>query len=548
MLNPNKYLNMHKNLLKVFKVLTLLAFIQLMAFKKLNAQSNASYAELNVNNIKAGFSSNGSLFRDINDPLDGYAKFTGSLYGDTAAMVFASNLWVSGVLNNDSLVAANAYLIRGEDFFFGPVSQQYDSIYDKKYNKVWKVTKAQIDHHINNYQNTGYALENAILNWPAHGDVAHGEAQVLAPFYDVNQNGYYDPFGGDYPIIKGDEAVYFIFNDARASKTETGSDPLNIEVHGMAYAYASADSALQNTVFISYKVYNRGTSTIDNLKLGVWTDFDLGNSLDDIIISDSINSLSICYNGDMDDEGPFGFGSNPPAVGVKFLSEAMSGSMNYMNGTSAGNPAATSDPANTKEYFYYLDQKWKDGRPLVRELPHGDGYNDTLQSRARFQYSGNWSPSISNIADVRNVSTNYNQQLVAGSSACLELAFFAARDTSGTDLFGSVNKLIVRGNALQQFYDSRNEQCVEAVVGLSEEEVLAQLKFYPNPVHDVLYVSANDLKSISRLEILNLSGQRIKTKDHDLDHISVHDLPKGVYILSVHTKAGNSSHSKFIKY
>ena len=40
---------------------------------------------------------------------------------------------------------------------------------------------------------------NRIFNWPAHGDIGIGQDYWLAPFYDYDNSGDYDPNAGDIP-------------------------------------------------------------------------------------------------------------------------------------------------------------------------------------------------------------------------------------------------------------------------------------------------------------------------------------------------------------
>src|SRR5690606_33742750 len=45
-----------------------------------------------------------------------------------------------------------------------------------------------------------YQIPQSILGWPGNGDPTLDQALRLAPFFDRNGDGYYDPEGaGDYP-------------------------------------------------------------------------------------------------------------------------------------------------------------------------------------------------------------------------------------------------------------------------------------------------------------------------------------------------------------
>ena len=109
----------------------------------------------------------------------------------------------------------------------------------------------------------------------------------MAPFSDRNGDGIYNPFEGDYPEIRGDQALFFIFNDDRGPHLESTGKKLKIEIHGMAYAFdLPGDSAFKNTVFLNYKIFNRSQNTYDSTLFGIYTDIDLGYFGDDYVLCD----------------------------------------------------------------------------------------------------------------------------------------------------------------------------------------------------------------------------------------------------------------------
>ena len=67
---------------------------------------------------------------------------------------------------------------------------------------------------------------------------------------------------------------------------------------------------------------------------------------------------------------------------------------------------------------------------------------------------------------------------------------------------------------------------------------------YPNPTTDVLYI--NQVRDITKLEIININGQLIFTQNKSLGNINVSQLQNGVYFLKVHTENGIAT-KKFIK-
>ena len=175
-----------------------------------------------------------------------------------------------------------------------------------------------------------------MMEWPAHGDTKAGLDFNLAPFFDYNANGYYDPESGDYPMFCGDYCIFFMFNDMGGTHGQTQVPGLGVEVHGMLYAFdAPSSSDLSHTLFLKYKIINRGTQTFTQTHLGVWSDFDLGNGQDDYIGTNVKRSSVFVYNGDDFDEavlGSEGYGSDLPIQSMMILAGAT------MDGDGIDNP------------------------------------------------------------------------------------------------------------------------------------------------------------------------------------------------------------------
>jgi len=97
---------------------------------------------------------------------------------------------------------------------------------------------------------------------------------------------------------------------------------LGVEILGMAYAYNLPDSALQNTIFLSYDIKNKSVQTYHDFYFGYFIDYDLGYAED----CDTMLNLSYVYNGnEIDGSGqPWAYGANPPVQGTVFLKQKMS--------------------------------------------------------------------------------------------------------------------------------------------------------------------------------------------------------------------------------
>ena len=187
---------------------------------------------------------------------------------------------------------------------------------------------------------------NRIYSWPAHGDETLNQDHYLAPFYDNpdckdGKDGWYDPLNdGDYPwyddILKKDDIVcgsdrrislfgdvtnWWIFNDKGNIHTETGGDPIGMEIRAQAFIFNTTDE-INRMTFYNYEMINRGTQTLYNTYFSQYVDPDLGNYSDDYVGCDVTRGLGYCYNADDNDEafaGKQGYGANPPAIGVDFF-------------------------------------------------------------------------------------------------------------------------------------------------------------------------------------------------------------------------------------
>ncbi|MEA1874592.1 MAG: hypothetical protein U9N51_09230 [Bacteroidota bacterium] len=347
----------------VFSFLILLG-LSLFAFSQSNNRQVASCeppmasADLHVNNVRARIHSGGDMWWDLwGKPKYEIPKGSGS------HSIFAGAIWMGGYDSNDQLhLMAQYFRQGGNDAFTGPlivsgeeqastdmtICREYDKIFELFRDDViefraWWVCSQNPNCNTEEYF-PGYVIPQSILNWPAHGPQG-GYSYYLAPFYDVNEDGLYNPYDGDFPYYEfpedgitdnpncldtrdlapklyGDQTLWWVYNDAGNEHTETGGEPIGVEVQAQAFAYAD-QGVLNNQTFYQYNLINRSTNVYHDFRVGLWTDADLGGGIDDFIGCDVQRGLGYCYNGDdFDDDcyGNPGYGVNPPAVGFDFVS------------------------------------------------------------------------------------------------------------------------------------------------------------------------------------------------------------------------------------
>ena len=438
------------------KLLLILICLPLFTLAQQSPSSYFSQDVLDINNVNTSVGP-GSMFWDLDDARYEVPK------GSNKHSIFAHDLWIGGVDDGGVLrLAAQTYRQNGDDYWPGPVS---DSIYHNdanmgQWDRVWKIDRSVVEEYQTAFftNDPTYIIPDIILNWPSHGDVSMGQSPYLAPFIDANNNGIYEPYQGDYPDIKGDQAIYIIKNDVGDVHTESNAEQIGLEIHIMYYAYRCDNyPELDHTVFAKTTLYNRGMHNLNNAYIGTWTDMDLGNYEDDYVGCNVGLDLGYSYNGDNDDEGANGYGINPPAQGLVYLNGSMDKFMYYNNdGTPTGNPQSSTG------YYNYLRGIWQDNVPITYG---GDGHGSgagTTTSLCDYMFPGTtdvnfttpWSEVIAGNtpADRRFLMSNGPFTLSAGQSYTLEYAFVFAWDSTNTN-GGSLPLLFNYTQNIQDFYD-----------------------------------------------------------------------------------------------
>ena len=526
-------------------------------------------ADLDINNIKARINAAGDLFTDLQ-----FGPGFETPKGSGKHTLYVGNLWIGGVDAGGQLyMAAQTYRQTGTDFFQGPVSatSSYSSALDQQWDRVWKINKSAIDSFRLWFQNNslypGYTIPQSLTSWPAHGNTAVGQASDLAPFYDYNNNGTYNPAEGDFPCIKGDQAVYFIFNDHRDTHTESGGMAMGLELHGMAYAFKnSPDTALSNTVFMKYQVINRSQANYLNTYIGNWSDIDLGYYFDDYVGADVGRSAYYGYNGDNNDEST-GYGIAPPAQGVVFLrgpeADPGDGIDNDRNGTVdefgevwdmskfvyyENDFTVRGNPQTATDYYNYLQGIWKDGTPLTYG---GTGYNPSGVP-ADFMFPGTTDPtgwgtggnpqapwdemtSGNTPADRRGLGVYGPFTFSAGESICLDFAYVYSRGSSN---HASVTKMQNDIDHVQAVYDStlRACECNVSFTGLANNSYDMPVNIYPNPANSFIYVDMKDQREETSYVVMDMTGREVlagKLTADAVNTVNIEELSKGIYVIRI---------------
>lgn len=331
---------------------------------------------LDANNVGTKIPAGSDFFWDYD--RSGFICPKGDMNPGTAA-IFLSSLWLSAFDAGSNLkVAASLYSSGSSsyaDFFDGPISNNYDAEFDNLYGRVWKINKSEIEYHQQHYTDAGYVMSASIANWRGNGRTTYGESAVLAPFQDVNQNGIYEPQFGDYPLIRGDQAIFKIMNDDRFPHTNSRGQKLGVELKMMFYEYATND-VLNNTVFLHVEITNKSGGVLNDFKLSNFVDIGLGCSDNDGVGCDPDMNLFFGYNRTANDfvgcnSGQMGYGNRPVSVGILSVCDNMDGFSiigDMFNNDYSQPLSGSSYPNYWNQYRNIQDCKWGDGREVARAV------------------------------------------------------------------------------------------------------------------------------------------------------------------------------------
>jgi len=309
----------------------------------------ANFKYLELNNVRTRINTGGDMWWDFENAQYEIPK------GSKKMSMFSAALWIGGIDANGQLkLAAHRYRQVGIDYWPGPLTTDGTASVPEEvcaaYDKLWYITRSQVDDFIAYWDDKAsypnYKIPSAITEWPAHGDPSKGQSYYLAPFFDRDGDGDYDPENdGDYPyydisnelchtktstaegngilvdqVIKGDATLWWVFNDKGNIHTETSGQPIGLEIRAQAFAFSTNDE-INDMTFYSYEIINRSTYRLTNTYFSQWVDTDLGYANDDYVGCDVMRGLGYCYNGTTKDGNgqAWAYGEQPPAVGVDFF-------------------------------------------------------------------------------------------------------------------------------------------------------------------------------------------------------------------------------------
>lgn len=579
-------------------VLTSSALYSAADFRYVDVTHNTQNVKsLHINKVKAKTGNKGNLFflRFEANPVSNYAfppeqSAAGNIEPTTC---FALAPWIGGFYNGQLHQSAQQYgsvSDGGIPYYPGPLlaGGTLDTNLAASFDRIWKIGRYDIEHfkwawQQGLVQSGAYLPSRDLREWPGN----HPQnGSVLAPFFDRNADGQYNYLDGDYPMIKGDQALWMIWNDLNPNRNNA-APALGIEMQVMLSAYqcnqqTAADSVLNYTTFVEFKVKNRSERNYEQAYFTLWNDVSIGQFADDYVGTDVKNHGICFYNGDDNDDLPNGFGANPPAQGIYWLKGPIAPANDGIDNDRDGlvdeqqeqvllsysmynvNDNGPTGHANSARHFEMMSRgRFKDSTQMVFG---GNGYPNaagTTNIPARFMFpmqtdSVGWgiggslqSPMVApfvwseanpgpgvqpNIPFKRRMHMSARPfHLAAGQEQSMEFALIYSRANSGGALASLQKLLQVDAPRVRQWYNQGQfPSCLDlSTVSVNETRQLLQLRSYPNPAKQDLFVETTSEEPL-KLRVTDMQGRIVfecVLKEQLKYHLDLPVATPGLYLM-----------------
>lgn len=539
-----------------------------LALSPLHAQT---HAYLDVNEIRARIEPGGYTFL-----APGHKGYVWKA-GDISTIVIASN-WISAIRANDSVLHASMAYSVNADFMPGPMRLDRianDAAFSAAWNQVFSVTKQEIElfrqqFALGNVQNGTFPVPASIAGWPGNGPT--GYATQLAPYVDINGDYTYNPLHGDYPKIKGDQAVWKVSNDISSpSRTFSDAAPLGIELQQMFYAVMDSgatgnDSVINYSTFVEYNIINRSLNNYVNFDIGL-----LGDYYNFPQLNYNRFQGTCVYNNAVYTFGDPLHGSTEDQKITQSMMLVSAGDFVHTKSYKNGNNALDGEPQNYHELYNILNGKWRNGTDMVYQglgqvdtnycvpglpakyyMPAGSDPTHTGTGGIdpgfnwQFNKSGCLAPLVPAIA-MRTYAVLGDKMLNAGDKLTFDIAYITQFNEVSNDSAGVEELLHTICQKMDPVKDYYNNVIVPAWETFSTQVFSkpALFKIYPNPSCTEIFLET-DIEKPFGVQILNISGQTLRSISGHSNKtaIDISALAPGFYIL----KAGDGSQSQSIKF
>jgi len=499
--------------------------------------------KLEINDAVVGLTTNGNIW-DNGLTGDGYKMKTD---GSDKRLSYNAAIWVGAKdESGQTFVAGNTYSAGGStDWYPGPLNDEGVSFDNGcvDWDRFWVVNQAEIEEHLNNILNgeDGDEIE-AIYSWPGRDnpffEEMNGfeipESLDLAPFVDTDQDGIYDPSKGDYPQIKGDQAVWWVTNDAAGLHRNSQGPALKVEMQIMAYATQdSNDPILNQTTHYDVKLVNKSGGVLRDGLIGLWTHFSLGFDRDDYIGYDPVGMMyaynitkcdfwNVVHDSDCQATETT-YGTDIPMVGI-IKTDAIQNPVSSFHVKGRGSSLPDVPDYETDEIFYNnMQGLWSDGMPMT---VGGNGYDSTNADFTKFAFDGD--PAMSDEWSMCSDSLDWGiyEGIMSSELPVLNDREFATASYAVIHRKGvvhpcpSIEPLREAAITIQEMSTS---------VKGTESQSISQFELAPNPADQ--WIEVDSKIPFVAATMCSLDGSRVSVDVTDKSLLDVSLLKSGMYFL-----------------
>ena len=571
-------------------LLFLTSFI--LAGPDLNAQTDCSpvYKLFDTGRAKVWHSTSGEFWKAPHQG-NGFEISDSAIANEPVQVTREAGLWIIGKDDGGNIKSSLPKPI-GRGWHPGPLNAEGASTPElcNNYNKIWEVTRADIDALRADFIDNGVIDQPIPFNlraWPGKNNPFFKEANgfdlpvdvEFAPFWDYGDNGVpdgnYNPEKGDFPYAQSlvnhifpEIIQWWVINDVGL---ETASQNIPLQMQAEITAISVDNSCIKNSsIFYELKLVNKGVEPLNKTRIGFWMNSGLGCKEDDYFGCDSLRNLVFVYNSNDTDGGDncscdsdeiamcdanamFGMAVLRGPLDVNFQEVGLK-TINYFD----NNPdarEAMQPPNSFDAYDNYLGGKWSDGTPVTR---FGNGYNPTSLDTVHYIFSDR--PSE---ADGWNMCTASDVDQLDPTIICAyadftllpgawnRLTFVAmVTDPIEQEACGPMYALF---NQLEDNFDKISwhsdfvDPCVpppEPLPPLPE----INLEVFPNPASEFIIIKPKEGKQLREVRLIDTSGRIINEfKNIQEEELRIENpMMNGIFFIQIITTDDERSTHKIL--
>lgn len=394
---------------------------------------------------------------------------------------FSTSVQMGGFDEEGNLgVCANYYYSHNNtDFHSGLLAEGSGLLIegsDEFYDKIWKIHDFEIIELQEKHNSGNLSVEDLtedIKTWPGKGNPFVDPLFVsdeIAPFFDSDLDGVYNPMLGDYPVVSSKQGMlvpsqftFNIYHDL-GFHAITLADTMKMQFYQTQYVINCNDGDLERTVFTILKTKSYNSTVWKDSYLGLYVDHDLGCYTSDKFGFDGETNSVYTYNqGGYDDaQCPEGYPIHNSISTVKSI--IFDDPIHTLSSVKPN--VENSIPNNGLAVYNRLSGLFSDGTPITYG---GDGYNTTSHDTVLHLYSDfpneplGWSQETIEVEDSRYgfFTSIALGDISPGETNQIEFAeiVMVSETEEGLDIFNSYRNRVSDLNEAQIRYINDEDLC-----------------------------------------------------------------------------------------